>query len=82
MLRFQLKSASRENFETVGIWNLTLQNLENLWNPDLMKIIFQMVQFSKGGCKGYRLGYGPDQLKTAPFEIRAFLSRFQMIFDK
>ena len=35
---------------------------------------------SNGRAFGY--GYSPNHLKTIPFEIRTFLSRFQMVFDK
>ena len=43
----------------------------NIWNPDFLKLGFQIVRFSNGRGFSYQ-----------PFQIRMFLSGFQMVFDK
>ena len=40
----------------------------NIWNPDILKIRFQIVRFSKGGAIAV-----PDLLKTGPFKIQTYL---------
>ena len=51
---------------TVGIWNPTIQNC-TFWRSD-----FKWLGFS------YGYSYSPNHLKTRPFQIRTFLSKFQM----
>ena len=46
-------------------------------NPDFLKIRFQMVQFSNGLALAIVLTIQ----KTGPFEIRTFLSGFQIVCD-
>ena len=45
-----------------------------IWNPD-----FRRPDFKRSG---FSYGYSPNHLKTGPFKIRKFLSRFQMVFWK
>ena len=59
---------------TVGIWNLTI------WNPEIFEIwAFWRSVFEWSGFS-YGYSYSRNHLKTGPFDIRTFLSRFQMGF--
>ena len=73
------------NFKfTVGIWNLTI------WNPEFLKVRFQMVRFSNG--RDYSYSYSPNHLENPTIQNPAIfvwissgfwqdgshLSRFQM----
>ena len=69
------------DLKTVGIWNL------EIWNPETFEIqTFGRLDFKWFGFKwsgySYAYSYSPNHSKTGPFEIRTFLSRFQMVFDK
>ena len=50
----------------------------NVWNPDFLKVVFQMVPFSNGWALAMAAITILNYLKTGPFKIRTFLSRFQM----
>ena len=61
---------------TVGIWNLSI------WNPETFEIpTFWRLDFKWSGFSYVQI-YSPNHLKTGPFKIGTFLSRFQMVFDK
>ena len=52
----------------------------NIWNPDFLKIAFLTMGFPKGGDLAMAIAIVGTILKTRPFQIGIFLSRFQMIF--
>ena len=64
---------------TVRIWNVTIRNRE----------IFKIWTFLRWDFKcpvskasGFNQSYGTNHLKTWPFKVWTFFSRFQMFFDK
>ena len=61
-----------------GTENRTFENQKHLKSE-----IFE-GQISNGPVlkwSGFSYGYSPNHLKTRPFEVQTFLSRFQMVFD-
>ena len=54
-----------------------------IWNPGILNIIFQMVPSSKVQASNtFSFSYGSNHSTTGPFQIRTFLPRFRMLFDK
>ena len=51
----------------------------NIWNPDFVKVWFQMVQFPNGRALAMVIAIRtPNHSRTRPFKIQKFLSRFQI----
>ena len=65
----------------VGIWNVTIQNLET-FNIRTFEIQISHGPFFKESGYNLSYSYGPNHSKTGPFKVWTFLSGFQMVFDK
>ena len=66
-LRIMASSFARQLFEEYS-GKSDHSKSGNIWNPDILKIRFQIVRFSKGGAIAV-----PDLLKTGPFKIQTYL---------
>ena len=70
------KSGFKNKYNTVGIWNLTIQN------PDFLKIGFQMVWFSKGWAIALAIAMVPTIWKPGHSKYIHFCLGFKWLLTK